>query len=178
MSLVAELELRLATSMAVDRKAWAERIVHGDVPMVQLLELFDSAPRTAQRFMWLLGDICELSPQTIAQVIPILFSLRHEMPFPGMRRSVAKWLWLTEIPTSVEAEAIPQLVKWLRDDAASIACKHFSAKSVLLLVEDGRLELEIAQAAIATQLDWGTAASQKRMVSAMKKLGQLAQDTR
>lgn len=171
MRLLIELQEKLAESRSVDRKAWAEVIVADSVPMISLLELFDSDPRTAQRFMWLLGDICERSPVTIAEVIPILFSLRHEMPFPGMRRSVAKWLWLCGVPGAVEAEAIPQLLTWLQDDDVSIACKCFATKAALLLVEDGRLDRRTARAAIRTQLKTGTSASQKRMADALDQLG-------
>ena len=173
MTLIADLHSRLATSASVDRKAWAEAIVVGHVPMLRLIELFDSDRKTAQRFMWLVGDICELNPQMVAEVMPILFSLRDEMPFPGMRRSLAKWLWLTEIPSGVEAEAIPQLLAWLRDSDASIACKSYAAKAVLLLVEQCRLDSEEARAAFESQLATGTVAFRRRMAAALQRLSRL-----
>ncbi len=174
MTLLGDLQLRLARSASVDRKAWAQAIVDGQVPVLQLIGLFDSDQKTAQRFMWLIGDVCELNPPMVAEAMPILFSLRDEMPFPGMRRSVAKWLWLTEVPSDVEAEAIPELMAWLRDDDASIACRSFAAKAVLLLVEQRRVDRESARAALECQLSSGTVAFQKRMVAAIESLRRLA----
>ena len=46
MTLLADPQARLATSASVDRKAWAEAIVNGCVPMLTLIELFDSDATT------------------------------------------------------------------------------------------------------------------------------------
>ena len=92
--------------------------------------------------MWLIGDVCEMNPQVVEPCLPFLFSLRDQMPFPGMRRSLAKWLWLTNVPADVEDQAIPQLLQWLDGDEYSIACKSYTAKALFDLVIAGRLAID------------------------------------
>lgn len=130
----------MPTSNAVVRKHWATEIIEKQIPLIKLLSLLDEQPKVAQRFMWTIGDICEMDPTVVAECLPILFDLRNEMPFPGMDRSVAKWLWLTGIPESVEPAATKQLLDWMCDDRAAIACKSYSAKALFELVKAGRLE--------------------------------------
>lgn len=139
MSLLETLELELSQSDAAMRKVWANEIVDREMDLNTLLCLLHGDVGTAQRFTWLLGDVCEMNPTQIEPVLPLLFELRDQMPFPGMRRSVAKWLWLTKIPESVSEKAQAQLLEWMRDEECRVACKSFAAKALVTLVESGRL---------------------------------------
>ena len=147
------LTCSLADSRSEQRKLWAAEVVERNIPVVSLLSIFDSGDQTAQRFMWLLGDVCERDPDRIAECLPILFSLRNEMPFPGMPRSVAKWLMLTGVPEELEPAASRQLLKWIRNPDSSIACKSYSARAVISLVKSNRLGTARVRSALATQLD-------------------------
>ena len=138
--LIQKIAATMPTSDSVVRKHWASVIVDQQVPLISLLPLLDEDTKVAQRFMWTIGDVCELNPSVVSQCMPILFDLRNELPFPGMDRSVAKWLWLTRVPESVEQQAIKQLLEWMDDDDVAVACKSYSAKALFELVKDGRLK--------------------------------------
>lgn len=139
-TLLNELRNHLASSNAEARKYWAQQIIEGEIPLEEFLCLFSADLKTAQRFMWLVGDLADQEPDILKPVLPFLFSLRGEMPFPGMPRSVAKWLGCTGVPTEIEAQAVPQMLAWINDSKTSIACKSYSAKTLYELVADGRLD--------------------------------------
>ena len=63
------------------------------------------------------------------------------MPFPGMHRSVAKWLLNTNVPEDVAPEATEQLFAWLSDEAEEIGCKHYATKALLNLSQQDRFSL-------------------------------------
>lgn len=137
--LYGQLEMSLASSDSAARKHWAQQVVDHEIPLIQLIPLLHADIGTGQRFMWLIGDVCENAPDVVADCLPLLFSLRDQMPFPGMPRSVARWLWLTSVPRDIESDAIPQLIKWLADSATSIACKSYSAKALFELAAQRRV---------------------------------------
>ncbi len=138
--LVRELQLGLATSDAKARKAWATEMVRQGIHLRDILFLFHGEEKTAQRFMWFIGDLCQVDMEQVAETLPILFDLRDQVPFPGMHRSVSKWLLETGVPEEVEGVAVPQMLQWLADSRSCIASKSFSAKALANLVRDGRLE--------------------------------------
>ena len=174
-SFVNELVSRLADSSAADRTRWAERIVGEERSLESLLSLLHAEQKTAQRFMWLIGDLSDHCPDIVAPCMPLLFSLRDQMPFPGMRRSVAKWLWKTDVPKEVEKDATPQLLQWLGDDVSSIGCKSYSAKALHALAVEGRVAHDQFAKALLTQTNSTNAAFSKRMENHLTKLKQLGQ---
>ena len=115
MEILDQLKSGLARSNAEERKEWALQIAEGDVDVELLLVLLHTDEKTAQRFTWLITDIAELDSELVIPCMPLLFSLRDQMPFPGMDRSVAKWLLLTNVPEELEREAIAQLFEWMED---------------------------------------------------------------
>ncbi len=149
--LIEQLRSSLATSDSAIRKQWATEIVERQIPLERLMVLWHDDPATAQRFMWLIGDICELDPETVAPSLPVLFEFRDGMPFPGLPRSVAKWLWLTNVPTEMEQSAIKQLFDWLTDPNASIGCKSYTAKALQQLALDQRVDKSRLQAALRSE---------------------------
>ena len=168
--LIQQLKKSLSTSDARDRKYWSQWIIEKEIPLQSLMSLLHYGDGTSQRFMWLIGDVCEMDPATVAVCMPILFSLRNEMPFPGMPRSVAKWLWLTRVPASVEKEAIAQLVSWIDDESASIACKSYTAKALFDLAIDGRVPVDCVVASLERQSAHENRAYGKRMQKILDKL--------
>lgn len=170
-----DLVNRLAESSAAQRKLWAEQMVAEQRSLESLLSLLHAEQKTAQRFMWFIGDLSEHCPNIVAPCMPLLYSLRDQMPFPGMRRSVAKWLWKTNIPKEVEAEAIPQLLEWLGDDYTSVSCKSYSAKALHALAVEGRVSHDDLAIAFESQAKSTNQAFGKRMQNHLKQLQQLSQ---
>ena len=168
--LIGDLRESLATSDSAMRKRWASEIVDRQISLHDLMLLWHGDSGTAQRFMWLIGDICELDPATVAASLPVLFQFRNGMPFPGMPRSVAKWLWLTGIPAEIETPATEQLFAWLEDPEASIACKSYTAKALQVLVLEGRIENSQLQRALESQLKSTNPAYAARMKKLLNSL--------
>lgn len=137
--LLRDLLHKLPDSDAAIRKQFAEQIITEEVPLDSLLSILHSDDKTAQRFMWLIGDICRISPETVAPCVPFLFSVRHELSFPGVNRGIAVSLFQTGIPKEIEHEAIVQIFQWMEDKETSIACKSFSAKCLHLLLNQERV---------------------------------------
>lgn len=144
-----------------------------DVPIERLFALLDPGDKTSQRFTWLIGDVCEIDPNRVAIYLPLLFSLRNEMPFPGMQRSVSKWLLLTSVPAEVETAAIKQLLSWVRDPQACIASKSYSARALFELVKTKRLSRKRAMNALVTQLDHVNRSYAYRITRLAERLNEL-----
>ena len=165
-----ELANGLAGSDSELRKHWADRIVNENVSLDSLISLLHGEHKTAQRFMWLLDDVCRIDPDRMAPFLPLLFSLRDQMPFPGIRRSITKWLFLTRIPESVEPGASKQMVHWLESQDASIACKSFSAKCLFLMATENRFQAKRLHDALKTQADHPNRAYRSRIQKFIDRL--------
>ncbi|MGI9515957.1 MAG: hypothetical protein ACR2NP_02830 [Pirellulaceae bacterium] len=170
--LIEQLRSSLATSDSAMRKQWATEIVERQIALDSLMVLWHGDPGTAQRFMWLIGDICELDPKTVAPSLPVLFEFRDGMPFPGMPRSVAKWLWLTNVPRAIEEPAIQQLFDWLEDPNASIGCKSYTAKALQQLALDKRIDKSRLQNALVSEIESPNQAYGSRMKKLLMTLEQ------
>ena len=142
--LLVRLNSCLAQSMSEQRTHWAQEIIDRQIPLQSLFSLWHADFKTAQRFMWLIGDVSELDPARVAPCMSFLFGLRDQMPFPGMHRSVAKWLLNTNVPEDVAPEATEQLFAWLSDEAEEIGCKHYATKALLNLIAARPLFLDAA----------------------------------
>lgn len=172
-SILERLKSSLAESDSENRKDWSRQIVEGGVPLENLLSLFHLDQKTAQRFMWLIGDVCELEPDAVVPCLPFLFSLRDQMPFPGMRRSVAKWLWLTNVPSSVEDEAVGQLLDWLNGPGSTIGCKSYAAKALFELAVQKRVSVNHLKRILKRQTENKNEAFGSRMDKLRRQLGEI-----
>ena len=56
-----------------NRKRWSKYIVDNKIKLYSLLPLLDSNKKTATRFIWLVGDICELNPATVDPALKKFF---------------------------------------------------------------------------------------------------------
>ena len=92
------------------------------------------------------------------------------MPFPGMDRSLAKWLWRSGFPESAgrknNRQWIDQIFEWIESDEIKVACKSFAAKGLYELAKQKRVDLAKARLAIQSQ----TTGPNKAFRSRMKKL--------
>jgi hypothetical protein len=138
--IIDELKSLLQGSDAQLRKHWAERIANEKIPFSSMLSLLHGHEKTAQRFTWLIGDLLDVDPAIVAESVPMLFSLRDQMPFPGMQRSVAKCLWYVGIPDSIEEEAVEQLFEWLKNDEFEVGVKHYASKALYDLAIDKKID--------------------------------------
>ena len=175
-SLIQTLKSSLAGSDSRARKAWAEQIVEEGIPLESLLSLLHGHGQTSQRFMWLIGDICERDPKRVADCIETLFELRNQMPFPGMQRSVSKWLDLTNVPTQIEKQAVKQMFAWLTSDEACIASKSYSAKALVQLAKQGRIPRKKLMDALEDQSKHSNRAYGGRMLKLWLKMSALPQE--
>ena len=165
-----QLQRSLADSDSKARKFWARQIVEQEVPLDALLSLLHSDQKTAQRFTWLIGDICELSPEAVASSLPFLFSLRDQMPFPGMHRSIAKWLWLTKVPQTIEKQAFEQLFQWLDGTPYCIGSKSYAAKALYESAAEGRVSIGRLKRVLSRQCEHPNPAYSSRMSKLLLRL--------
>ena len=161
--LLHQLARHLASSNAEQRKHWAQRVVAESFPFESLLSLFHSDPKTSQRFMWFIGDLVRMNPEIVKPSMPLLFSLRDQMPFPGMDRSICVWLFWTRVPEAVCPEAIEQLYDYLGNKTASIAAKSFAAKALMGLIKDKRTSTARLAKTLKTQIPNTNQAFERRM---------------
>ncbi len=168
--LINQLASKLATSDAKLRRHWAEQIATQNIPLQSLFSLLHDEIGTSQRFVWLIGDLCERDPYVVAPCLPFLFSLRDQMPFPGMHRSLAKWLWLTGVPESVGGKQtktwIEQLFAWMEDPTAKVGCKSYAAKGLFELA----IESRVSKQRVLRVLDAQSRHTNKAFGTRMKKL--------
>ena len=138
--LIEELKSLLQASDARLRKHWATKISQEKIPLSSLMSLLHGHEKTAQRFTWLIGDMLDVDREIVRDSMPIIFELRDQMPFPGMRRTVAKCLWYLRVPPEVEVDAIPQLFEWLENDDFVVSIKHYASKALYDLAIDDRID--------------------------------------
>lgn len=169
-NLLEQLKYSLADSNAAERTVWAREIVEQQIPLEDLFFLFHCNTKTAERFTWLITDIGDQDVGAVASSMELLFSMRDQMPFPGMQRSVAKWLWMTGIPVEIEDSAIEVLFDWMADPAASIACKSFAAKALFDAALQGRASRHKLRHILELQSDIGTPAYRSRIQKLHNKL--------
>ncbi len=168
--LLIQLKSCLADSMSEQRKHWAREIVDQQIPLQSLFSLWHADTKTAQRFMWLIGDVSELDPGRVAPCISFLFALRDQLPFPGMHRSVAKWLLITNVPEEVAAAATEQLFAWLSDDAEEIGCKHYATKALLNLSQQNRFSLSRLKKVLQSESNHPNRAYRGRVLKLLEQL--------
>ena len=165
-----ELQSKLQTSDARLRKYWANRMVEEQIPLSSLMMLLHAPGRTAQRFTWFIGDLLDRDRDIVRECLPMLFALRDEMPFPGMRRSVAKCLWYLGIPEELEEEATAELFKWLKDDKYAVGVKHYASKALYDLAIEGRVDAKRLDRILKRQTQHETVAHAARMEKLRLKL--------
>ena len=168
--MISELKNSLASSDAKLRKHWAQRIADEHVPLQSLMSLLHAENKTAQRFTWLIGDLLDQDPSNVIACLPVLFSLRDQMPFPGMRRTVAKILWFTNVPAEIEEEAIPELFRWLENDQFEVSVKHYASKTLFELVKTDRIKVDRLRSVLRKQSKHPNAAHARRMIKMLGKV--------
>lgn len=71
---------------------------------------------------------------------------------------------LTKVPANVEIQAIAQLFDWLNDSQTSIGCQYYSAKTLIALVENDRVDRERLRELLLERSHCSNPIHAKRMV--------------
>lgn len=123
-SLLIELRENLASSMAKQRKVWANELAEDEVLLKECLFLLDEEYRTASRFVWLLGDMVERHPEAVIPHLPFLWKKLPQLNIPDTERSMARYFNYCGIPEEMEGEVIDTLFHWLNTPETSKACRY------------------------------------------------------
>ena len=100
----------------------------------------------------------------------MLFELRDQMPFPGMRRTVAKCFWYLGVPTEMESEGISQLFDWLEDEQYAIGVKHYASRALFDLAVESRIDVDRLDQALIHETENDNQAHASRMAKLRSKL--------
>ena len=165
----------LKSSLKIDRsdpsrKYWARQIVDKDIPLLDLAPLLDAEHPVGMRFTWLIGDIMALEVQRGFPAIPYFFSRRHDITFPGYKRTLAKMMCNAGIPEEIEGEAVDEMFKWIRDPKVKVAVKAYSLDALYnFCVKYPELKEEL-KLVIEEQMEHHSFAFKKRAKRILKKL--------
>lgn len=171
--LLAELRHGLSDCRAVDRKAWANRIIEQQIPLTHLMALLHEDSTTAQRFTWLIGDLLGEQPESVGPCVPLLFELRDQMPFPGMERTVAKCLWLALPASEITTEHSDQLADWMASHETPVSVLHYASKALFKLCRAGRFDCRRLELMLDDQTRHPNASHAKRMAKLRDRTARL-----
>lgn len=134
------LLLDFQTSMLEDdcsanRKKWAKIIVKKNINLLEWLPLLEAEHKIATRFLWTMGDVCELNPTQIKPLIPPCFAQRNSCQVAGFKRTLTKWLMLAGIPEDLEGLVLDQLLRWIMDGKIKVAVKAYGLEVLATLAE-------------------------------------------
>lgn len=120
-----ELESFLPTSTAAQRKKWVTTILENEIAIKDLSELLKGDPKIATRFLWLLSELGELSPNALFKELPFLLDLSDELD-PKYKTSFANYWLIAGVPTENEGKAIDVLFQWLLSTEINVTIKSRS----------------------------------------------------
>ncbi|MBL4648543.1 MAG: hypothetical protein JKY03_02345 [Aureispira sp.] len=157
-----------------NRQMWTDYLIKEQVELIHLTELLDAEHPVGMRFTWLLGHILEENPEQIAPIVSYCFEHRNQWTFPGIKRTLAKMLWLAGVPEEIEGLVVDELFKWILDPKIKVAVKVYGIDALYNMVvkyPDLKEELLIV---IDDQLDKNSVAFRARAKKVLKALKQKA----
>ena len=110
----------------INRKKWAKKFVSNKIELKKYLYLLEADKKLATRFIWLVGDICELDPKTVFPVIKDFFIYRNKTKIVNYNRSLAKMFMYCGIPKDIEGEIVNILFNWLLDPNELVTTKNYA----------------------------------------------------
>lgn len=160
----------LKVNTDANRKHWANHIKSNNIALTSLAELIETEHPIAMRFSWLLGDLCEQSPEIVFPIVALLFNKRHQITIPHFNRSLAKFFYNCGIPEEIAGEALDELFKWLLDTKSNVTTKHYAMLVLYqLALKHPEIQPEL-KAAIQHQLTLNTATFEKQARKLLLKL--------
>lgn len=174
-----QLLQNLTTSLGKDRSSenrqmWKKYLIKEQVELIHLTKLLDEEHPVGMHFTWLLGGILEENPKQVAPIVSYCFEHRDQWTFPGIKRTVAKMLWLAGVPEEIEGLAVDELFKWILDPKVKVAVKVYGMDALCNMVlkyPDLKEELLIV---IDDQWDKNSVAFRARAKKVLKALKQKA----
>lgn len=173
-----QLLQELRTSLIADRsnenrQKWTKKLIQQDIEVAHLLPLLDEEHPIGMRFTWLLGHLLDTEPSRIVPIVTHCFNRRNDLTFPGIKRTIAKMLWLAGVPEEIEGLVVDELFKWVLDPKIKVAVKVYSIDALCQLTfkyPDLKDEL---LAVIDDQLDKNSVAFRARAKRVLKQLEKL-----
>lgn len=170
MGLPEDLAVALRTDRSGElRTIWAKRIASGR-NLGDFIVLLDEGHPVGMRFMWLMGEVCELAPDLVRGFLPALFLRKDDFTFPGFHRSLARWMSIAGVPEELEGEVLEVFVGWILAPEEDIATKSYAIK--VLLGMAGRYPEIVPELRLVLkgQLEMHTAAYQRRIRNVLAAL--------
>ena len=128
LDLYKEIETSLiANDTEINRKYWAKKIISEQIDLCELVYILDSEKKIATHFVWLVGYICELSPETVFPAIKYFFLHRKKTQIKNYDRSLAKMFMYCGIPEEIEGEATTLMFEWILSPDVIVSTKNYSA---------------------------------------------------
>ena len=127
-----DLYKKIATSLItndseINRKYLARKIISEKIDLRELLYLLDSDKIIATHFIWLVGHICELSPETVFPAVKDLFLYRGKTQITNYDRSIAKMFMYCGVPEEIEGEATTLMFEWILSPDVIVSTKNYSS---------------------------------------------------
>jgi hypothetical protein len=129
-----ELEFYLPASTVEKRRMWAAAIVANDIGLKELSNLLDCEQRIATRFLWLLTEIGQLSPNRLFSELPYLFDLCHTRT-RVYKQSLATFWLVAGVPPENEGNAVDLLFEMLLSNDTNVTIKSRAAVVLFRLTE-------------------------------------------
>jgi len=165
-----ELINSLAESSGSDRKKWLDYIISHDILLADLVDILYLDYKTAMKFSWIVGALCEIDSTKVAPVVSEIFNNRNKIKIPNFDRSMAKIFYLVGIPSELEGEAVDLMFRWLMDPKIIVSTKNYSLFALYNLTEKyADLKIELKEV-IQDQLDKNSNDFKKRATRILQKL--------
>ena len=117
----------IANDTEINRKYLANKIISEKIDLRRLLYILDSDKSIATHFIWLVGHICELSPETVDPAIKDFFLHRKKTQIKNYDRSLAKMFVYCGVPEEIEGEATTLMFEWILSPDVIVSTKNYSA---------------------------------------------------
>jgi hypothetical protein len=128
LDLYKKIETSLITNdTEINRKYLAKKIISEKIDLRGLLYILDSDRNIATHFIWLVGHICELSPEIVFPAIKDFFLHRKKTQIKNYDRSLAKMFMYCGIPEEIEGEATTLMFEWILSPDVIVSTKNYSA---------------------------------------------------
>lgn len=160
----------LADSSGAERKVWIEYITDHNILLTDLVDILYLDSKTAMRFSWIIGTLCELDPKSVFPVVNQIFENRNKIKTPNFDRTIAKIFYLVEIPQEIEGQAVDIMFSWLINPKILVSTKNYSLFALYKLTEKyPDLKIELKEI-IEDQLDKNSNDFKKRATLILQKL--------
>lgn len=114
----------LADDTEANLRRWAAYIVENKIELLRIADLIHAEKFIATRFIWMVGGICETSPETVLPAIPYFFAERHRVQIANYHSSLARMFQLVGIPEELEGEAADAMLSWLQSAEENVTTKN------------------------------------------------------